>query len=133
MSVQHNHQGKLVLVVQDDADMRGFLRDVVQELGLQVAETIDGNGAIQQMMAVEPHVVLADLPLLEGEFEFVKTLRALYPSCPIILLAALGDDHAKADAVACGVQTLLIKKPVRLATLNKAIIGVLDGEWEPHH
>jgi DNA-binding response OmpR family regulator len=132
MSVQHNHQGKLVLVVQDDADMRGFLRDVVQELGLQVAETIDGNGAIQQMMAVEPHVVLADLPLLEGEFEFVKTLRALYPSCPIILLAALGDDHTKADTVACGVQTLLIK-PVRLATLNKAIIGVLDGEWEPHH
>jgi two-component system sensor histidine kinase EvgS len=132
MSIQHNHQGKLVLVVEDDADMRAFLRDVLQELGLHVTETIDRNRAIQQMMAVDPHIVLADLPLLKGGIEHVNTLRAFYPSCPIILLAAPGDDHAKADAVARGVQALLIK-PVGLATLQRAIIGVLDGEWEPHH
>lgn len=130
MAVPHNHEGKLVLVVEDDADMRAFLRDVVQELGLHVAETIDRNRAIQQMMAVEPHIVLADLPLLEGGIEHVNTLRAFYPSCPIILLVALGDDHAKADAVAGRVQALLIK-PVSLATLRRAIIGVLDGARTP--
>lgn len=132
MSVPHHHEGKLVLVVEDDTAMRDFLRDVVQELGLQVAETIDGHGAIQQMMDVEPHVVLADLPLLEGGLEYVKTIRAVYPSCPVILLAALEDDHTKTDAVACGVQALLIK-PVGLATLTRAIVGVLDGDWEPLH
>ena len=36
MPVQHNHQGKLVLVVEDDADLRSLLCDVVRELGLQV-------------------------------------------------------------------------------------------------
>lgn len=132
MSVSHNHEGKLVLVVEDDPAMRDFMRDVVQELGLQVAEPIDGKGAIQQMMDVEPHVVLADLPRLEGGLEYLKTIRAIYPSCPIILLAALEDAQTKADAVACGVQAVLIK-PVGLATLTRAIVGVLDGEWEPLH
>ena len=129
MPVQHNHQGKLVLVVEDDADMRSLLCDVVCELGLQVAEATDGNGAIQKIREVEPHVVLTDLRIPGGGFEYVRTIRALYPSCPIILLAAFGDHHAKAEALACGVRAFLAK-PARFVDLQRAIIGILDGEWE---
>jgi CheY-like chemotaxis protein len=130
MPVKHNHQGKLVLVVQDDADLRSLLCDVVRELQLQVAEATDGDGAIQRIMDVEPHVVLTDLRLPGGGFEYVRTLRALYPSCPIILLAELGDHHAKAEALGCGVRAFLAK-PVSLVDLQRAIIGILDGESEP--
>ena len=73
MPIRHNHQGKLVLVVQDDADLRSLLCDVVRELELQVAEATDGNGAIQQMMDREPHVVLTDLRIPGGGFEYVRT------------------------------------------------------------
>jgi CheY-like chemotaxis protein len=131
MLVQHNHQGKLVLVVQDDDDLRSLLCDVVRELELQVTEATDGNGAIQRIRDVEPHVVLTDLRIPGGGFEYVRTIRVLYPSCPIILLAALGDHHAKAEAVACGVKAFFAK-PVRLVDLQRAIIGILDGEWEPN-
>ena len=127
MSVQHNHQGKLVLVAQDDADLRSLLCDVVRELELQVAEATDGDGAIQRIMDVEPHIVLTDLRLPGGGFEYVRTLRALYPSCPIILLAEFEDHHAKAEALACGVRAVLAK-PVSLVDLQRAIIGILDGE-----
>lgn len=130
MPVQHNHQGKLVLVVQGDADLRSLLCDVVRELELQVAEATDGDGAIQRMMDSEPHVVLTDHRLPGGGFEYVRTIRALYPSCPIILLAALGDHHAQAEALECGVKTFLTK-PVSLVDLQRAIIGILDGESEP--
>ena len=130
MPVQHNHQGKLVLVVQDDADLRSLLCDVVRELDLQVAEATDWDGAIQRIRDLEPHVVLTDLRLRGGGFEYVRTIRALYPSCPIILLAALGDHHAKAEASACGVKAFFAK-PARLVDLQRAIIGILDGAWEP--
>lgn len=130
MPIRHNHQGKLVLVVQDDADLRSVLCDVVRELELQVAEATDGNGTIQQMMDREPHVVLTDLRIPGGGFEYLRTLRALYPSCPIILLAALGDHQAKAEALACGVKTFFAK-PARSVDLQRAIIGILDGEGEP--
>ncbi|TKS59536.1 MAG: response regulator [Nitrospira sp.] len=130
MPVRHNHQGKLVLVVDDDDDYRSLLRDVLYELGLQVAEATDGNGAIQQIRDVEPHLVLTDLRMPAGGFEYVRTMRALSPSCPIILMTAFGDHHTKAEALACGVQAFLTK-PVSLANLQRAIIGILDGEWEP--
>lgn len=130
MPVQHTHQGKLVLVVQDDADLRSLLCDVVRELDLQVAEATDGNGAIQHIRAVGPHVALMDCRRSGGGFETVKMLRALSPSCPIILLTELGDHQAKADALACGVRAVLAK-PVSLVNLQRAIIGTLDGESGP--
>jgi CheY-like chemotaxis protein len=130
MPVQHNHQGKLVLVVEDDADLRSLLCDVVRELELQVTEATDGNGAIRKIMDGEPHVVLSDLRIPGGGFEYVKTVRALYPSCPLILLAALGDHHAKAEAMACGVKAFFVK-PVRVLDLQRSIIEILDGESEP--
>jgi CheY-like chemotaxis protein len=130
MPVQHNHQGKLVLVVQRDADMRSLLCDVVRELELQVAEAIEGNEVIQQIRDLEPHVLLSDLSIPRGGFDYVRTIRALYPSCPIILLAELGDHDAKAEAMACGVRAFFVK-PVRFVDLQQAIIGILDGDWEP--
>ena len=130
MPVQHNHQGKLVLVVQKDDDMRSLLRDVVRELELQVAEATDGHEAIQQISDLEPHVLLSDLSIPGGGFDYVRTIRALYPSCPIILLGELGDHDVKAEALACGVRAFFVK-PVRFADLQQAIIGILDGDWEP--
>lgn len=129
MPVQHNHQGKLVLVVEDDADLRSLLGDLVRELGLQVAEATDGNEAIQKIRDVEPHLVLTDLRIPGGGFDYVRTIRALHPSCPIILLTAYGDYQAKAEALACGMT--VFAKPVRLTDLQRAIIGSLDGEGEP--
>lgn len=130
MPIQHNHQGKLVLVVQEDHDLRSLLYDAVCELGLEVAEATDGNGAIQTIRDVSPHLVLTDLRISGGGFEYVRTIRALYPSCPIILLAEIGDQHAKAEALACGVKAFFLK-PVRFVDLQRAIIGSLDDEWEP--
>ena len=130
MPVQHNHQGKLVLVVEDDADLRSLLCDVVRELGLQATEAMNGDGALRKIMDGEPRVVLSGLRIPGGGFEYVKTVRALYPSCPIILLAALGDHHAKAEALACGVKAFFVK-PVRMLALQRAMIEILDGKSEP--
>ena len=127
MPIQHNHQDKLVLVVEDDADMRSLLCDVVRELGLQVAEASDGNGAVQKIRELEPQVVLTDFRMPAGGFEYVRAIRALYPSCPIILLTVFGDRHTKAEALACGVRAFCVK-PVRSMDLQRTIIGILDGQ-----
>jgi CheY-like chemotaxis protein len=127
MPIQHNHEDKLVLVVEDDADMRSLLCDVVRELGLRVAEATDGNGAVQKMRDLEPHLVLTDLRMPAGGFQYVRTIRALYPSCPIILLTALGDHHTKAEALACGVKAFFAK-PAKSMDLQRSIIGILDSQ-----
>jgi CheY-like chemotaxis protein len=130
MPLQHNHNGKLVLVVEDDADLRSLLCDVVRELGLQVAEASDGNGAIQKIKDLTPHVVLTDLQMPSGGFDYVRTVRTLYPSCPIILLTSIGNHQAKAEAMACGVRAFFTK-PAGFLDLQRAIIDILDGEQDP--
>ena len=51
--------------------------------------------------------------------------RGQLAGCP------LGDHHAKAEALACGVRAFLAK-PVSLATLERAIIiEILDGDSVP--
>jgi CheY-like chemotaxis protein len=119
-----------VLVVQEDGELRSLLCDVVRQLDLRVAEATDGNGAIQQIRDLNPHAVLLDLRLPGGGFEYVRTIHALYPSCFIILLAPLGEQHAKAEALASGVKAFFVK-PVKFVDLQRAIIGVLDGDGTP--
>lgn len=60
----------------------------------------------------------------------MKTIRSLYPSCPIILLVELGDHQAKTEALACGMRAVLAT-PVSLVNLQRAIPGILDRESEP--
>ena len=132
MPVQHNHRGKLVLVVQEDGELRSLLCDVVRHMELQVIEATDGNQAIQQIRNLAPHVVLSDLQVPGGGFTYVRTLHGLFPLCPIILLVELGDHHAKAEALASGVRAFFAK-PVRFVDLQRAIIGVLDGDWKQPH
>jgi len=130
MPIQHNHQGKLVLVVQEDGDLRSLLCDAVRELELTVAEATNGNGAMQTIRDLQPHLVLTDLRIHGGGFDYVRAIRALVPSCPIILLAEIGDHRAKAEALTCGVKAFFVK-PARFGDLQQAIIGLLGGEWEP--
>ena len=117
-------------MVEDDADLRSLLCDVVREFGVQATEAMNGKGAIRKIMDGEPHVVLSGLWIPGGGFDYVKTVRALYPSCPVILLAALGDHHVKTEALACGVKAFFAK-PVRVLDLQRAIIDILDGKSEP--
>lgn len=77
MPIPHNHQDKLVLVVEDDADMRSLLCDVVRELGLRVAEASDGNEAVQKIRGLEPHVVLTDLRMPADRYVSRADLRSI--------------------------------------------------------
>ncbi len=127
MPVPHTHQGKQVLVVETDADMRHLLRDVVEELGLQVAEAMNRQSAIQELLGIGPHVILTDTQITPDSREYIQTIRALSPSCRIIALAMLGDHQTTTEALACGAHAVL-SKPVSVANLQRTLIRVLDGE-----
>ncbi len=126
---QQNHQGKLVLVIDADEEMRGLLSDCLGEMGLQVATAANGNGALDEMTPLQPHVILTDLPRRANGFDHVRTLQARWASCPIILLTALGSHEAKDQAMALGVP--FFSKPIRVSDLQRAVLAVLDGQWKP--
>ena len=112
-----------ILVVDDDAAMRSLLVDELQEQGCRVIEAIDGNDALLQLQTFTPDLIIADLKMPGGGFEFFQNLQKTVPDCPIVLITAFGDSQTKAKAQECGVVAYM-EKPVRIADLKASLTHI---------
>lgn len=68
---------KLCLVVDDSKVIRKVARRIIEELGFEVVEAVDGQDALDACGRDMPDVVLLDwnMPVMDG-LEFMKSLRA---------------------------------------------------------
>lgn len=115
----------MLLVVEDDREMRSLICDELWDLGLQIKEAADGDEALQMVLDSPPDLILTDLRMPAGGFDYVARLRTLAPACPIILMTAFGDSKTKAEALQRGVAAYF-DKPVRMQELRSAIKQLLD-------
>lgn len=81
-----------VLVVDDEADLRGITRQALEKNGWSVVEASNGEEGLAAVTRSIPRVILLDLsmPVMDG-FEFLKELRTR-PGCaeiPVVVLSAL--------------------------------------------
>lgn len=76
------------LVVDDDANMRGILRHVLEMAGWVVEEAADGKEALQAFRARPPDLVLTDLemPRMNGE-ELARRIRSEGDASEVPMLA----------------------------------------------
>ena len=119
------HQGKQILVVDPDAEMRALVSDCLSEVRLEVVEARHEQEVLRTLSDFEPHVILTELWLSPGGFDYVRQLRECVPFCPVIVLAAYGTEQDKMRVLSYGVAVFLTK-PVRLQKLRHAVLAVLD-------
>jgi CheY-like chemotaxis protein len=115
--------GCLVLVVDDDADMRDVLASVLQELGLIVLEAQDGLEAIAVVHA-NPSLclIISDLkmPRCDG-LELARALKELpWPSPPPFVLISGYSDPALGRAEELNIKAIL-RKPFRLEEIHALV------------
>lgn len=100
-----------VLVVDDSADNRGLLVELLEEAGYGVAEACNGQQALASLQADRPDLVLLDLlmPVLDGfgVLEALKEMRG--PFLPVIVLTATSDRGVRLRARALGAHEFLAK------------------------
>ena len=88
-------RGVTVLIVEDHADSREMLRQIVESFGATVILAADGREALTTVGWVRPNLVLCDLrmPRLDG-FGFIDNLRhdPALSRTPVIAVSALGAD-----------------------------------------
>ncbi len=101
--------GPLVLVVDDEAPIRRFLRALLQVDGYAVAEADSGAAALEAAARLLPAVIVLDLglPDLDG-LDVVRRLRA-WTSTPIVILSARGREADKVAALDLGADDYLTK------------------------
>ena len=121
----------MVLIAEDDKDMRSLLCDELYDLGVSIREAADGDEALQVVFDVRPSLILTDLRMPAGGLDYISRLRTFAPGVPLVLITSFGDPQTKADALAMGVEAYF-DKPVRLSELRGAVqrlLGpALDGE-----
>ena len=89
----------LLMVVDDDEDIREVLRLFLEIDGYRVTTAIDGLDALDQLKTRErPSLILLDLmmPRMDGE-RFMKTLRAgPFADIPVVIMSGHRDASDKA-------------------------------------
>lgn len=87
------HEGsfmtKTVIVVEDDADLREYLRGLLNENGFVVRTASDGVAALKLIQKTEPDLAVVDLglPTITGD-TVVMEIKKNYPEIPVIILTA---------------------------------------------
>jgi|SRR5581483_5932808 len=117
----------IVLVVEDDEDIRDCVQDLLEGAGYDVIPASNGKQALDYLYAgPPPAVILLDLmmPLVSG-WEFMRAVKrdAQLSSIPIVLTTAVGRDRPP------GVNVIL-KKPFRIADLLDAVL-LFAGPTQP--
>jgi len=99
----------LVLLIEDESQMRRFLRVCLVNHGFRLVESETGEDGLLQAATRNPDVVLLDLglPDLDG-LEVTRRLREWSP-IPVIVLSARGQEKDKVAALDAGADDYLTK------------------------
>lgn len=98
-----------VLVIEDDVDIRHFVRLALESDGHEVTEAATLERGLIEAGVRRPDLVVLDLGLPDGDgVEFIRTFRS-WSSSPVLVLSARSAEHEKVRALDAGADDYLIK------------------------
>lgn len=102
--------GSLILIVDDQADMRDLLRDMLQINDYRVVEAVNRPSALAAVAEHNPDLMILDhmMPKLKG-IDVLRRLRNQQSRLPVILLTAYGNDAVTWEGWAAGASVFMDK------------------------
>ena len=121
--------GETVLVVEDEAVVRGLVVEVLRELGYRALEAVDGPAGLEVLRSpqrVDLLVTDIGLPSLNGR-QMADAARERRPGLKVLFMTG----YAEAAALANGVLepgTAMITKPFAMEVLASRIRGMIGAK-----
>jgi DNA-binding NtrC family response regulator len=101
-----------ILIVDDEANLRKTLAEILRKRGYATAEACDGAAAVGLLREVTPQLIFTDwkMPAMGGE----ELLRHIHndqrlASIPVIVITAFGSSHSAIEAVRLGAYDFVTK------------------------
>ena len=112
----------VILIAEDDADIRGLLRLYLEGEGYRVLEADNGARALELAREETPDMAILDvmMPEMNG-FELTRALRK-FSEVPILILSAKSQDNDKSLGLNLGADDYIAKpfNPVEIVARVKA-------------
>ncbi len=124
----------MVLVVDDNANMRGLIRRILRDVAQEIRECSDGAQALTAYQTHQPGVVLMDMdmPQLDG-LTATRQLMAQFPAARVVLLTQHSEEEMRAAAFAAGACGVACKEELTaLPALLRQTVPAADS-FPAHH
>lgn len=113
-----------VLIVEDEKEIRRFLRTALEGESLRVHEAETLQRGLLEAATRKPDLVILDLGLPDGDgIDFIRDFRQ-WSQTPIVVLSARSDEQVKIDALDAGADDYL-SKPFGIGELQARLRVVL--------
>lgn len=118
-----------ILCVEDEADLREDLVDILEEEGYEVATASNGGDGLRELARFNPDLIISDclMPVMNG-IEMLQSIRTGNPrlaATPIVFLSA----HAQKSQIEAGIDTgaqHYLTKPVDYGELIEVVRRLLS-------
>ena len=98
-----------ILVIEDEPEIRKFLKVAMEQHGYAVSEAVTGNEGLKRITTCPPELLILDLGLPDKDgVEIITTVRQ-WSQVPIIVLSARENEHDKVSALEAGADDYLTK------------------------
>lgn len=98
-----------ILIVEDDVDLSGIMRDYLYNEGYEIIQVYSGSEAMEVAKNIAPTLIILDLMLPGANgIEVCRNIRT-YSYCPIIVISAKSSDSDKLLSLGVGADDYLTK------------------------
>ena len=115
-----------ILVVDDEAQIRKFLRIALQAHGFNVSEAASGAEGIAKCAAEQPHLVILDLGLPDQDGKEVISRIREWSDVPILVLSVRQAELEKIAALDAGANDFVVK-PFGIAQLLARVRALMQA------
>jgi len=116
--------GLLVLVVDDEADVREFLSAVLLNAQAEVRTAASVKEALTAIAQWQPHLIVSDIAMPEEDgYSLVRQMQLGGVNIPAIALTAYAGAEERARSLQAGFQ-LHLSKPIKPGELVEAIASL---------
>jgi len=119
-----------ILIVDDEAIIRDFLSEVLEDYDITLAS--DGDEAIAKLKERAFDLIITDLrmPKVPGQ-EVVKAARELRPNAKVVVISGYSSLHTVSQSVSHGACAFL-SKPFSIKELMQTVATALEGSGGSH-
>ncbi len=116
----------LILVVDDEPDIRELVKDILEDEGYQVVIAGDGPDARAAFTSLTPNLILLDIwmPDVDG-ISLLKEFKQQDPNITIVMMSGHGTIETAVEATRLGAYDF-IEKPLSMAKLLRSIELTLE-------